>query len=113
MVTNRGFVENVYLYKAKVLDPLPPSLHNKDRKFSPNLTAFQNTLYIQSFFQMWPQECAPNMHINTETDNTALYTISQLVCTKYAKSSCAPPDQYKSTLCTTKVYVGTELHCQP
>ncbi len=32
---------------------------------------------------------------------------------KCAKSSCAPPSQYKATLYTTKVYVGTKLHCHP
>ena len=28
---------------------------------------------------------------------------------EHAKSSCAPPVWYKATLCTTKVYIGTEL----
>ena len=28
---------------------------------------------------------------------------------EHAKSSCAPPNQYKAMLCNTKVYVGTEL----
>ena len=27
----------------------------------------------------------------------------------HAKLSCAPPSQYKATLCTIKVHVGTEL----
>ena len=31
---------------------------------------------------------------------------------KHAKSSCASPNRYKATLCTTKLYVGTELHCE-
>ncbi len=31
----------------------------------------------------------------------------------HAKWSCAPPNWYKATLCTTKAYAGTELHCEP
>ena len=40
-------------------------------------------------------------------------TPSKKVDNEHAKSSCAPPNQYKAMLCTTKVYVGTELHCEP
>ncbi len=36
------FVNNFYLYKKKTSDPLPPSLHCKDRKFSPNFDSFLN-----------------------------------------------------------------------
>ena len=32
---------------------------------------------------------------------------------EHAKLSCAPASQYKPTLYTTKVYVATELHCEP
>ncbi len=51
-----------------------------------------------------------------------LCTITVRVDNTHAKSSCVPPNQYKASLCTTKVYVGTELyienldlhvHCQP
>ena len=31
----------------------------------------------------------------------------------HEKASCAPPNQNKATLCTTKVYVCTELHYEP
>ena len=41
------------------------------------------------------------VHHKTKVDN------------EHAKSSCAPPNRYKATLCTTKVYFGTELHCEP
>ncbi len=51
-------------------------------------------------------------HTNTETDNIALYTIEK-VDNERAKSSCAPTNRYKATLCTPKVYVATELHCEP
>ncbi len=47
----------------------------------------------------------------TETDNTALYTIKR-IGNEHAKLSCAPPNWYKATLCTTKVYIGIELHCE-
>ncbi len=30
-----------------------------------------------------------------------------------SEMSCAPPNQYKTTLCTTKAYIGTKLQCQP
>ena len=30
---------------------------------------------------------------------------------EHAKSSFAPPSHYNATLCATKVYTGTELHC--
>ena len=49
----------------------------------------------------------------TETDNTLLYIIKKKVDNKYAKSSCAPPNRYKAMVCTTKVYIDTELHCEP
>ena len=29
---------------------------------------------------------------------------------KHAKPPCAPPSQYKATLCTTNLYIGTEVH---
>ena len=32
---------------------------------------------------------------------------------EHAKSYCALPNQYKVMLCTTKVYVGIELHREP
>ncbi len=48
----------------------------------------------------------------TETDNTALYTM-QKFDNEHAKSSCAPPNRYEAMLCTTEVHVNTELHCQP
>ncbi len=41
---------------------------------------------------------------DTETDNTALYTIKN--DNEHAKSSCTPPNWYKAMLCTTKEYVG-------
>ena len=44
------------------------------------------------------------------TDNIVLCTIVVGADNDHAKSSCAPPNQYKPKLCTTKVYVGTELH---
>ncbi len=43
---------------------------------------------------------------NAETDNTALSIIKKKFM-QNAKSSYAPPNQYKATLCTTKVYIGT------
>ncbi len=42
-----------------------------------------------------------------------MYFYISKVHKEHANSSCAPPNQYKATLCTTKVYVGTELHCEP
>ena len=50
---------------------------------------------------------------DSQTDNIVLYTITVRVDNDHEKSSCAPPNQYKATLCTTIVYVGTELHCEP
>ncbi len=49
---------------------------------------------------------------DTETDNTASYTIKK-IDNEHTKSSCAPPNRHKATVCTTKVYVGTELHYEP
>ena len=68
----------------------------------------------------WPcvkrfsRECA-NRHTDiqkqTETDNRVLCTITVRVDNQHAKLSCTPPNQYQAMLCTTKVYVCTELHC--
>ena len=41
------------------------------------------------------------VHITVRADN------------EHVKLSCASPNQYKGMLCTTKVYIGTELHCEP
>ncbi len=45
----------------------------------------------------------------------ALCTVQVVVHNEHDKFSCTPPNQYKAwpTLCTTKVYFGTECHCEP
>ena len=40
-------------------------------------------------------------------------TPSKKINNEHAKSSWAPSNWYKATLCTTKVYVSTKLHCEP
>ncbi len=54
-----------------------------------------------------------NWQTHTETDNSILCTILRVVYNEYVKSSCAPPNQYKTMLCITIVYIGTERHCEP
>ncbi len=39
-------------------------------------------------------------------------TTTVLADNELAKPSCVPPSQYKATLCTTKVFVGTEQTCR-
>ncbi len=60
-------------------------------------------------------KCVPFVYVTIclSTDNITLCTIKVVAHNAHAKSSYAPPNQYKATLCTTKVYIGTELHCQP
>ena len=72
------------------------------------LTTFNTKKFSDSLRDVLAKLCQVT---DTETDNTALYTIKKFD-NEHAKSSCAPPNWYKATLCTTKVYVGTELHCE-
>ncbi len=55
-----------------------------------------------------------NKHRNTSWDwQHCIVHHQKRFDNKHAKSSCAPPNRYKAMLCTTRVYVGTELHCEP
>ncbi len=42
-------------------------------------------------------------NVDIQTDNIVLCTITVRADTEHEKSSCAPPNQYKAMLCTTKV----------
>ncbi len=81
----------------------------RDTLCSHSMVSFgqKNCEMHDTFFQCWQVD----RQTDTETDNTALYTIKKFD-NEHAKSPCAPPYRYKATLCTTKVYVGTELHCR-
>ncbi len=59
--------------------------------------------------------CSQNpKEIGSQTDNIVLCTIMVRAGNKYAKSSCAPPNQCKAMLCTTtKVNLDLHVHCQP
>ncbi len=62
----------------------------------------------------WAHRSCKNVEGSTDsqTDNIVICTIMVRVHSEHAKSSCAPLIQYKAMLCTTKLYVGTELHCK-
>ncbi len=47
--------------------------------------------------------------MDTETYNSVLCTITVRIDDEHAKLSCAPLNQYKAMLCTTKVDISTEL----
>ena len=60
------------------------------------------------------------VHYHTHTHTAIRLTTHVVLCNIavvadnfHAKLSCAPPNQHKATLCTTKVYVGTEVHSDP
>ncbi len=67
----------------------------------------------------WLQTSPDYWQTYTQRLWTARLTTSHCAPSKWwfmtymTKSSCALLNQYKATLCTTKVYVGPELHCQP
>ncbi len=61
------------------------------------------------FCILWRHPHAPRQ---TDRQTARLKTVYCAPNMQNRKLSCAPPDQYKATLCTTKVCISTELHCE-
>ena len=68
------------------------------------------------FIEFTKLTCDNNKKMTTDQldwQQIVLCTITVRADNEHAKLSCAPPSQYKATLCTTKVYIGTELQYEP